>query len=118
MRNERTEFSKYTGGVKWSGRSREQERYALLEDWERKTTGKREREKGRKEEKEGSKKITVRERPNQGSVEANVSCERWKTSLMSVCCTCVSLKMLHVIRKVSWILLLMFFYFKKLVELL
>lgn len=44
----------------------------------------KEGERGRKKEKEGSKKITVRERPNQGSVEANVSCERWKTSLMRV----------------------------------
>lgn len=35
---------KCTVEVKRSGRSTEHERYALLEDWERKTTGRRERE--------------------------------------------------------------------------
>ena len=34
---------------------------------------------------EGSKKMTGRERPDQGTVEANVSCERRKDSLVCVC---------------------------------
>lgn len=61
-------------------RGGEQERYALLEDWERKTTGRSEREGSRER---GVKKIkkTERERPDQGVMEAKVSCERGTTFL-------------------------------------
>lgn len=64
-------------------RGGEQERYALLEDWERKTTGRSERE-GSRESKRSKKKKTARERPDQGAVEAKVSCERGKVSLVLV----------------------------------
>lgn len=60
-------------------RGGERERYALLEDWERKTTGRSEREGSRER---GVKKMG-RERPDQGAVEAKVSCERGKD------CVCV-----------------------------
>lgn len=56
-------------------RGGERERYAVLEDWERKTTGRRDRETEREKERERGVKMR-RERPHQGVLQAEASCER------------------------------------------